>query len=836
MAVTITPGGNIQATINANPPGTEYIFAAGIHRLSSSFTPKSGDTLRGEEGAVLNGARVLTGWVQDGVRWYISGQPTPIIAPASIQGIAVTTPEGPRANWLIDLFVENVPFAHVDDLSNLGVGTWFFDDQTGRVYIGENPANFDLIELSQAPYALLGDITSGVTVRDLVVEKFANRHQEGALHLTNTTNYTVENVTCRLNHGLGIKYGDGAHIHRCTLVDNGQLGLGGLGDNAVIENCEIARNNFARYNSDFEAGGTKFSQMNGSTIRNNYIHSNLGKGLWLDIDNGFYAANVIERNICYNNESVGLYLELSWDCIVRDNWSGYNAVNDWDGGLYGAQIYIANSSDVDAYNNTVVIPAGGGNGITIRQSDRGFSPNNGLEWLCNNNEFRDNRVVHLGTVNHRNGGRAFYKETQFHLAGNNRFRGNDYYVQSASSLLWKWQAVDHNFTTWQNSFGQDVGGTITAVAEWPAGLADVPVWLPDGSSGGQSPTPPTPSLTYREKVRTIPDVLRLYPIAEPGGTVMVDDSPNAQNGVYSDVALAQAGIGTGETAGVWTAGGSASHASFYSADFNTNFNRNEFTVAFWVKVPAAVWSDGQRTHFIRIGDLSSAGEFLLYIRKETTNNAVAFYVNVGGGNRFYQHTNFNPTTWVHMAAVRSLSENATRYYINGAQVYSSTATGSGTSDGLDNKALLGADSTSFTGTGAAYAYLAIYNRALTPAEILSLYQFNEAPVVVTPPDQVHVSGISVLLPIVAVDNNPSDTLTYSASGLPEGLTINPTTGVISGTLGEAGSTAVTVSVTDDGNPNLTTTVTFNWVVLADTGSGSTLLLLLRRHRQRRKAA
>ena len=64
-----------------------------------------------------------------------------------------------------------------------------------------------------------------------------------------------------------------------------------------------------------------------------------------------------------------------------------------------------------------------------------------------------------------------------------------------------------------------------------------------------------------------------------------------------------------------------------------------------------------------------------------------------------------------------------------------------------------------------------------------------------------------------------DTLTWSAAGLPPGLSFDPATGTISGTLGyeaAAGSPyVVAVTAADDGSPQLSSGVSFLWTV-ADT--------------------
>src|SRR6056297_770743 len=69
------------------------------------------------------------------------------------------------------------------------------------------------------------------------------------------------------------------------------------------------------------------------------------------------------------------------------------------------------------------------------------------------------------------------------------------------------------------------------------------------------------------------------------------------------------------------------------------------------------------------------------------------------------------------------------------------------------------------------------------------------------------------------DPDASDTLTYSAEGLPDGLTIDPDTGVISGTIDNSASQegpdndgVYSVTVTAEDNNGETTTQTFDWTV------------------------
>ena len=86
-----------------------------------------------------------------------------------------------------------------------------------------------------------------------------------------------------------------------------------------------------------------------------------------------------------------------------------------------------------------------------------------------------------------------------------------------------------------------------------------------------------------------------------------------------------------------------------------------------------------------------------------------------------------------------------------------------------------------------------------------------------PANQTSAENTTISLPLAASD--PDGTaLTYSATGLPASLTVNPTTGVIAGTLTSTSAGTYTVTATaSDGS--LTNSKTFTWTV-TDVASGA----------------
>ncbi|MFJ7909120.1 putative Ig domain-containing protein [Kitasatospora sp. NPDC096204] len=94
--------------------------------------------------------------------------------------------------------------------------------------------------------------------------------------------------------------------------------------------------------------------------------------------------------------------------------------------------------------------------------------------------------------------------------------------------------------------------------------------------------------------------------------------------------------------------------------------------------------------------------------------------------------------------------------------------------------------------------------------------------VTNPGNQSTAQGSAVSLQIHASDSASGQTLSYSASGLPAGLSINASTGLITGTATTAGSSTMTVTATDTTGASGSTT--FTWTVTGTGGCTATQLL------------
>jgi len=103
--ITVKPGTDIQALIEASPPGTTYLIQPGVHRLQS-IQPRDGDIFEGAPGAILNGAQVLDHFHREGSLWVrqVSSARQVPLQPGQVSCLS----RGLMCQYPQDLFLNNV--------------------------------------------------------------------------------------------------------------------------------------------------------------------------------------------------------------------------------------------------------------------------------------------------------------------------------------------------------------------------------------------------------------------------------------------------------------------------------------------------------------------------------------------------------------------------------------------------------------------------------------------------------------------------------------------------------------------------------------------------------
>ncbi|MCK2214545.1 right-handed parallel beta-helix repeat-containing protein [Actinomadura sp. ATCC 31491] len=240
---------------------------------------------------------------------------------------AVVVPEGDNSG--VDLRKENTTYYFKTGTHKLGDGEYAqIIPGKGATFIGAPGAVLDGRGLNR--YAFGGDAT-GVTIRYLTIKGFIPRHDEGAVNHDSGDRWIVEHNTIRDNAGAGLMAGAENQIRGNCLKDNGQYGLNAYKAGNTITGLVVADNEFTGNNTqDWEhqipgcgcTGGMKFWAVNGADVTGNWVHANHGPGVWADTnDNDF----LIEDNLIEDNDSLGIFYEISYNAIIRNNTLRGNA-------------------------------------------------------------------------------------------------------------------------------------------------------------------------------------------------------------------------------------------------------------------------------------------------------------------------------------------------------------------------------------------------------------------------------------------------------------------------------------------------------------------------------
>jgi hypothetical protein len=262
--------------------------------------------------------------------------------------------------------------------------------------------------------------------------------------------------------GVGISVqGSGALVSHCALHSNTNMGMTVItgGHGAAVEYCEIYNNNTGLFNPGNQGGAFKFFQSSNGWVHHNWVHDNIGFGMWwdtLDLD------WLIEENVSENNQRTGLFYEANFGSVIRRN---YVVDNGRDTVIGGQNPSPENCTQVRLSDCN----AAGGNPVQVTRNYIDFTlaqtaTLGGLLLIwdhtgttarsAQNTDVFENQFWLRGTNNQRVGGEDTASGGFPVWSSDNNFFNNEYRVASNTVSYWKWDTgtgvgIPRNFTEWQ---------------------------------------------------------------------------------------------------------------------------------------------------------------------------------------------------------------------------------------------------------------------------------------------------------------------------------------------------------------------------------------------------
>ena len=325
--------------------------------------------------------------------------------------------------------------------------------KTGNTFVGEYGAildgsNWSTTDDTQGAFRAHNEDIDYVTIRNLVIRRMPQSGIHTYYWMSN--HWTIEYNEIAYNK-IGIEFSPNFLVRNNYIHHNvgispsstnpAERGGGYQGfrsDNTTFEGNEIA------YNGREQKVGLSANV----TFRNNFVHHNLGDGIWYDTNHN--AGALIEGNRVEDNGRNGIFFEASAGATIRNNTIRRHA---WDA------LILSMSQSVQIYNNVL---EGNYGGIAFFLNCESLA----LGEDVTNNAAYDNTVV-VGTQSYAYAAGfshlAQCTSTQLapYLNGskNLTFSRNTYRVPSLSGRYLLWGSWKYWYE-WQN-MGQDAGGSLS---------------------------------------------------------------------------------------------------------------------------------------------------------------------------------------------------------------------------------------------------------------------------------------------------------------------------------------------------------------------------------------
>jgi parallel beta-helix repeat protein len=257
------PDQSIQPLVNMYPGGTTFCLRAGVHRLTSSIRPKTGNTFVGEYGAIL-----------DGSNWKTSDPNAAAFMAMNVDVDSVT--------------IRNVAIRH---MPQHGITVWYQDSNSWTIENNEIDHNKFGLEFS-----------ANTTLRN---------------------NYIHHNVSSTPNSSKPAERGGGYICQHCdsSLIENNEIAYNGTEQKIAAGSVGVVwRGNFVHHNladgiwydtnpnagaliegnrvEDNGRDGISFEASIGATIRNNTVRRNADAAVFISMSqNAQIYNNSLEANV-----------------------------------------------------------------------------------------------------------------------------------------------------------------------------------------------------------------------------------------------------------------------------------------------------------------------------------------------------------------------------------------------------------------------------------------------------------------------------------------------------------------------------------------------------------
>ena len=224
--------------------------------------------------------------------------------------------------------------------------------------------------------------------------------------------------------------------------------------------------------------------VNGCVVRDNYIHDNECKGIWVDV---LSCDNIFENNLIEGNSGSGITVEVSLRNVVRNNAIGNNCL--WPG-YDNAEVYIQSCAFNEMSGNTIQMAKRGkvdttqtgrereqdfaeastgmaseeSHAILVTLGSRAKPPEGDPDQLhkdcyCHDNKVHGNRIVFLGGT----GAAGVIALTPGWES--NQFYGNAYhFAPGGEAKRFAWNSLNRRLTFEEfRQKGQEAGGSVSSV-------------------------------------------------------------------------------------------------------------------------------------------------------------------------------------------------------------------------------------------------------------------------------------------------------------------------------------------------------------------------------------